>query len=151
MTQYDPDNFNLAIKSVKCAGGEETPRFELNLYINNKKAAQVSNGGTGGSCMWRWDNKEFEELFNQHIKYLDSQGRFEFNFEQGDHLIYEMLAEFEENKEFKKECRTKTLFILTNSEPGCYYTIATKYSPQVKHFLIDKYGEKLKEIINQRF
>lgn len=150
-TQYDSNNFNLAIKSVKIAGGEETVRFELKLYINGKFAAHVSNGGTGGPHRWYWESLELKSLFNQHVQYLDSQGKFEYKVEQGDQLIDEMVADFQETKQLKTWCRTQIVIRLVGDEPGQYRTIKGKYSPQVKESLIKRYGNKIEEIINDRF
>ncbi|PHJ64959.1 hypothetical protein VF04_04015 [Nostoc linckia z7] len=148
---YNPETFKLELKAIKIAGGEETVRFEAKLYINSKFAATVSNGGTGGCHDWYWQSREWEALYNQHIEYLDKQGKFKFNFEQGDELIDEIIAKREEKNLLKRWCRTQTVFILCDMEEGEYPVIKAKYSPKIKAFLIKKYGDRLKEIVNERF
>lgn len=148
---YNPNIFKLELKAIKITGGEETVRFEAKVYINKKFAATVSNTGTGGCHKWYWQDKEQEELYNQHIEYLNKQGKFKFNFEQGDELIDEIISKYEEEKLLKRWCKTQTVFLLVNTKESEYPTIKAKYSPEIKAFLIKKYGSKLKEIINERF
>jgi len=52
----------VTLKGVKNAGGEETPRFEASLYLDGKRVANVSNGGTGGCCSWYWHDRKAEAI-----------------------------------------------------------------------------------------
>jgi hypothetical protein len=148
---YNPDNFNVELKAIKISGGEETTRFEAKLYINKKFAATVSNEGTGGCHYWYWQNRELEDLFNQHIKYLDQQGKFEFDFEQCDELIDQMIADHEEEKRLKKWCKTKTVCTTYDLAKGEYRVFDIPYSSELKTRLRAKFGNNLKEIVNERF
>ena len=89
-----------ALKGLKEAGGEETRRFEAHLALDGKVVAGVSNGGTGGCNMYRWNLRELEIRVNG---LADEWDRLigGFGFEQLDALV-EALIERSESEKTKK-------------------------------------------------
>lgn len=148
----------LEIKNMKLAEGQETPLFELSLYVNDKRSAIVSNKGTGGCHQWKWIDKANEKLFAQHVKELTESGYFESSCysdprRQEDALIYEMIDKLEENQLLKRLCKKHLVFTLLdeeNPEDGVH-TVNAPYNEITKEYVTKKYGERLKEIINERF
>ena len=136
------------IKGLKTAGGEETLRFEVSLYFGAKRVATVSNGGTGGCHKWDWLNKEAEECFDRLLETL----AFEFDFEKDDQFIDRLIDKQVETALFKSKCKKKTLFLLADEETkDGYRMVNAVFSPEVKSYLVNKYGVQLGEIINERF
>lgn len=136
------------IKGLKTSGGDETLRFEVSLYFRGKRVAKISNGGTGGSHEWSWLDREVGRVFDQLLKTLT----FEFDFEEGDQFIDPLIEKRIENTLLKPKCRKKTLFLLVGEDwENGYRTVDSAFDPSVKAFLIQKYGDQLKEIANERF
>jgi len=54
--RYIPLPGRLELKSIRLAGGDETPRFEAALYLDGKRVAIASNDGRGGECEVQWLN-----------------------------------------------------------------------------------------------
>lgn len=144
---YSPETFKAEIKSYISMGGEETPCFELKLYINGYYAAIIKNDGKGGHNIYHWQNTTFSAIFNRHIQYLNSQGKFNFDFEQDDEYIDQLIQEHQ----LKNWCKKLTVIKLKNHKDGEYLQLRQTYSPTVKEYIIRKFGHQLVEIINERF
>ena len=136
------------IKGLKTAGGDETRRFEVSLHFGGKRVATVCNRGTGGPHRWSWIDSEAKHVFDRLIETLP----FEFDFEKEDQFIDPLIAERIETNWLKAKCRKETLFLLVDEsgEDG-YRTVNSVFNPAVKAFLIQQYGDRLKEIANERF
>lgn len=136
------------IKGLKTSGGNETLRFEVSLYFRGKRVATVCNGGTGGPHRWSWIDREVEHVFDRLIKTLP----FEFDFEKEDQFIDPLITARIETNSLKAKCRKETLFLLVDEDwENGYRTVNSVFNPAVKAFLINKYGDRLKEIANERF
>lgn len=138
-------DLKLKIKKFKAAGGEETLRFQLELYINNKRSAIISNGGTGGPHDWYWLDSESEKLFNQHLRELIDQNYFEFDFEQGDELIDELINELQ----IEKDCK-KHLCIQIKGERG-YHIFEKPDSPEERQWALALFAHREFEYLNDRY
>jgi len=73
------------------------------------------------------------------------------NTEYVDQAEVDALAKKKAEQRMKRQCKTKTLFKLTGDEEGRYWTISRVYTPVLKTQLETKYGDKLVEIINERW
>ena len=136
------------IKGLKTSGGDETLRFEVSLYFRGKRVAKISNGGTGGPHEWSWLDREVGRVFDKLLETLT----FDFDFEEGDQFIDPLIEKRIENTLLKPKCRKKTLFLLVGEDwENGYRTVDSAFDPSVKAFLIQKYGDQLKEIANERF
>jgi hypothetical protein len=61
------------------------------------------------------------------------------------------LAKKKAEQRMKRQCKTKTLFRLVDDDEGKYWIMKAVYSPIVKTRLEIKYGDKLAEIINEKY
>jgi hypothetical protein len=138
-------DLKLEIKNLKIAGGEETLRFQLNLYINKKHAATISNGGTGGPHEWLWLNDEARKLFNDHLAKLIAAHHFRFDFEQNDELIDEMIEELE----IKQACK-KHLCLKIKDEGG-FRIMSEPDSPEARQWALALFAHKEFEYLNDRY
>lgn len=144
---YSPETFKAEIKAYKSKRGEETPCFELKLYINGNFAATVKNHGTGGHNIYHWENATLKAIFDRHIRHLISQGKFKFDFEQNDQYLEQLIEELE----LKKWCKKSTVIKLKTHKDGEYLQLGQTYSSSVKEYVVNKFGDELIEIINERF
>lgn len=55
------------LRSIKTAGGEETPRFEAKIFYDGREVAHVHNDGNGGCCFDRWNDKRAERAFYEWV------------------------------------------------------------------------------------
>ena len=136
------------IKGLKASDGDETRMFQVSLHFCGKRVAKVSNGGTGGPHNWSWIDSKAKHVFDRLIETLP----FEFDFEKEDQFIDPLITERIETNWLKAQCRKETLFLLVG-EAGKdgYRTVNSVFNPAVKAFLIQQYGDRLKEIANERF
>ncbi len=141
-------NLKLEIKDLRIAGGEETLRFELILYVDGKRSAIVSNEGTGGSHRWIWldaNSGETQKRFNAHIQELSDSGHFEFPFEQADQLIDKMIFE----TQLKADCQTGLCFQLEGQTH--YFKTNRPDSPEARKQVAKKFPNQAIEFLNDRF
>lgn len=172
-TQKQPASIDkiesVEIRDYKEAGGEETIRFEADLYINNIRACVVSNTGTSNDHTYCWliDRSDIETKLMEHVQKLIQEGFFEHFYqsmeesykkwgldldpiEQSIQLDYYIdILNWE--SEIKKSCQKKTCFILKSDKWNDIRSISRPYSPQTKEQIVRKYGDKLKEIFNERY
>ena len=83
-------------------------------------------------------------------KYGDKLVKF-LNTEFVDEADVDALAKKKSEQRMKRQCKTKTLFRVEGDEDGKYWVVGSPYSPAVKAHLEAKYGDKLAEIVNERF
>ena len=137
------------VKNVKINNvmSEETLCFSASVYIDGKRAGEVCNRGHGGCNNYHWFDRELGKKF---VKFANEQDT-EFDFEKDDHLIGELVDDYEEQKEVRGWCRKQTVFRLKGEEKGAYRTLTVKYGEKAKKYIEDKYGDKVDEIVNERF
>jgi len=150
-----------SIGQVKTFRGMEGMGFNLNLYRDGKKVCFVFDDACGGPYSYEWvdwKEKTEEGIFIDLMKSLPARSLGLGNGEpitvdmDGDIFVNEMFESFMQDKDMKKKCKTKILFILKDNKEGEYYEIKNAiYDTKTKEFLIKKYGDDLKEIINERY
>ena len=145
----------LELKKIKIHNdmSDETTAFSAELWLDGKKAFFIKNDGCGGSHYYDrivGCGFEFEDL-NKYAK--DKYPSEEF--EVVDHMIDEMINDYEENKQLKGWCKRKLVFRLKGDAKGIYNTVPMltpfNYSKELGIAHTKKYGDLLEEIINERF
>ena len=128
-------SMKITLKNVKVHRdlSEETLWFSASIYLDGKKAGTVSNRGCGGCNEYYWKNR---------IPLIPTGDSL-------DEKIDDLLNEAEEKKQFKRWCKTKTVFALKGDEAGTFRTIAHRFTQEVKDFLHRKHGNKLARIVNE--
>lgn len=132
------------LKKIKQAGGEETPRFEAQIFADGKKIGIVYNEGCGGCCFYRFDKQEEGKLFDEFI--ADWAVKNNEDFEPNDMWVYARMDDEEEKRKLKRWSKTKTPFRLKGMEKGAWRVLGSPYSPMVREFLIKKYGDEIETI-----
>jgi hypothetical protein len=128
---------------------EETECFSAELWINDQKRGNVSNRGNGGPH--DFDDRKAEVELNEHGKTLppmQSQYFPEGLPMDGELIVSELLAKHLEEKEYRRWCKTKTVFRLPGDKDGQWRTIKGVHPSIVVH-INKNYPEA--EILNLRF
>ena len=144
-----------AVKTFMGHDGDPSGSMECTLYKDGKKIGMVVDDSWGGGLQFHLEGNE-ENLLCDFCKTLP-KWTSEFDKEKieydmsADVYINSLVSKFLENKEFRRKCKSKTLFILSGQAKGEFWEVKLAYNPKTKAYLEDKYGDELVEIINERF
>ena len=149
-----PEAPRIELKNVKIAANmsQETIAFTASVWVNGRQAGSASNQGCGGHTMGHLA-PEVDRLVTDYCAslpprtYTDIPGR-EFPIRVDD-FIDTLLNEHQDRQWAKRQCRNKTLFRLHGDDLDSYRTVNRSYSPQVKDFLVGKYGDQIEVILNE--
>ena len=141
---------NIELKNVKHAAfaSEETECFSATIYIDGKKAGEVSNDGHGGPDSfhpWALQTKidaYAKTLPKADISHFYNDGEKHEMEQSAEMLIGEILNKYLETRQLKRMCANKVLFRKPNETyaDGAYHTLKSKFSPAAKQHLVGKYG-----------
>lgn len=155
----------IEIKSLKTMQGREGVAYTCTLHVDGKKAAFVRDEGNGG-CLWiDWTptRKAGGSIFDSPVKDrleahcaekapLETEfGPLSWNL---DLLIGEAVEDEIERRALKRWCRTKVVFRLEGDARGEYRTIKMKFAgneDRVRAMLAQDFGDRVAEIVNERF
>lgn len=160
-----------SVKNVKTGPSREygpNGSYTCNLYKGNKKIASVFEAGDGG-CLrvyWEGDLTSVVTRYGHEFKATQNEVEFE-NFAKTQTYVCEYSGETETydagmyiakladdyltNKKIRGWCRTQTVIRLKGDAEGEFRTFKCKYSPRIKVQVEAKFGDKLLEIVNERF
>jgi hypothetical protein len=162
------------VKNVKGFMGMDCPGYNCTLYCDGKRVAKVINDGSGGPTMFEWldrDAPRVDITFHDYkdevrtykgtpqekrlVEYADSQ-TYECpdgstRTHNAETLVGDLVGDYEETKQFKRWCRNKTYFRLKGDKKGRWSYFNVKYSPEVKRQIERRYGDRIEEILNERF
>ena len=153
MSQY-------SVKNVKSFEGMEGYGYNASLYRNNKRVAKVNDYGDGGCIDMRFEDLAEEKIFNE---YVDSLPEYNVNAAVGvkgvemikqsaDTVVGKLVDDFENDKKFRRICKTKTLFLLkSDDEDESFRTLNVPYGEKAQQWLDKKYGDKVAEVVNHRY
>jgi hypothetical protein len=132
---------------------QETTAFNADVYVDEVKVGEASNEGQGGCNMYNWKDHETGQKVEQFAKETHPN-----DFEPLDYIVADLLDKFEEEKHFRRLCKTKTVIRLKSDENPksdgkvVYRTFNAVYIPDRHREIIKtKYSDNLQEIINDRF
>jgi len=154
------------VKDMTWAYGKEKHKMEPDMYVSNlidenETAKRLKKGAkTKTMFIIKENGRELEYQTNQPYT-LEVKERIEKKY--GDKLVKILNTEFvnasdvgalrekKAEQRMKRQCKTKTLFRLVGDEKGRYWTMKAVYSSVIKTRLEMKYGDKLVEIINEKY
>ena len=165
---------NYEVKNVKGFMGEDCPGFNATLYRDGQKVATVIDSGNGGMTDFHWVDWQAPHV---DIKFTNDEGKevsFKWTPEEAklheaiqgqtwsfegkvmgqkstEMFVAELVGAFENDRRFKRLCKTQTLFHVKGDEEGSYRIIKAVYSKRVKDFLVTKYGDKVEAILNEKY
>ncbi len=147
-------------------GREGCGGFNATLYREGKKVAFIINEDDGGMFDWDWggykseaDRKaaraEEEKLMALCKTIPDAPSMIEgadFTISCDlDIFISVLVGQVEEERWWKRKCKTKTCVILKSHQDGQFIQYSVPYDERIKKHVQEKYGDDLKEIVNERF
>lgn len=142
---------------------QETNAFACDVIVDGKRAGTARNTGHGGNTMVLLDDLRPSER-KAAEEWAAAQPPKEY---EGfalpvtlESIIDDLVFEFIHNKavlaQLKRWCKKDVCFRLAGDEPGSCRTIKGKdraaggvYTHAVKKYLVDKYGDKLVEVVNE--
>ena len=146
------------IKNVKQFRGMEGYGFNATLYKGNTKIADFIDDASGGEL-------NVDKLYNEDelkivsklcrevgkVKSFLSDREFELDYNIAM-FISELVTDYQENKQFKRQCKNKTLYITTETQKKSSYIIWNiPFNMNLVKQLQTTFGDKLVEIINLRY
>ena len=138
--------------------GHEGMGYDCELWMDGKLAAHCNNEGGGGPDMYHFVSKDMERKVMAHIATLPPYRWEATEFTEAhdspmnmDIFMMELICEFQANKAFKRQCKTKTLFRLKGDAADEYHLSKQVFTPKIAEGIRKHYGDQLLEIINERF
>jgi hypothetical protein len=147
----------IALKNVKIArfASEETTCFRATIYVDGRRAGEVSNGGHGGPNEYHFADRDLERRFEAFCQSQPPLPPHPDYPELGglpmstDLYLSLLLEQYEERKELERACKGKTAYRLKGDKPGTFWSLKAPYSARVAAHLRDKHGDRLEEIVNE--
>jgi hypothetical protein len=124
---------------------EETACFSATIYVDGKKAGEVTNRGCGGCNEYYWIDQKVGAAVDAYCKSLPCQ----FEFEHTDQFIDDLVAKHRDRKHLEQLCKKKTLFRLKGDEKAVWRILKVPFSPDIKSAIAKKYGDKVEIIANE--
>lgn len=163
-----------SVKKVKTFMGHEGGGYNADLYRGKKKVATVIDQGDGGEPYIYWVDVEAkivpititnhkdekctfhgtpeQKLFKEHLETLPLQKEFDMELRVSDDWFLSALVEaYEEGEQLRKWCKKKTVLKLNGQGDGEYSVLPQPYDHNQKASWEKVMGDKLVEIINERF
>jgi hypothetical protein len=149
--------FGLSVKSVKVNKelSEETMCFTAKLMFKGKQVAAVSNRGCGGSNEYVWLDIVCGRIIRnwadaQEFGYLYDGAWIQVSIEKLDGIVGQMVDEHRELVFLRGRCKNNTLFRVVGDPPDTWRVFGAAFCDQVQAVLIDKFGDTIEEIANER-
>lgn len=144
------------VKGVKFMKGHDADSMECSLYYKNRRVATVWDDSWGGEFQYTPVNDGQQrnlEYFNKFARQFVvpseySKDGLKYNM---DIVIDVLVNHFEEEKQIKRWCKTKTVFTLKGDAPGSFRTFNNKFDERLLDHITKQYGDKVDEILNMRF
>lgn len=140
-------NVTLLKLSIHTRLSEETRCFTADIVVDGKVIGEVENRGNGGCNMYFWKDRKAGEALQKFAEQKYPQ----YTFEQIDSLIEDIIVEMELAKQLKRWCVKDTVIKLKEHKEEDFIKVRVPYSPIVAQRLRKEYGNRLVEIINERF
>lgn len=144
----------IELKNVKVnkALSEETACFSATLYIDGKKAAEVSNRGQGGCNEFRFSDRVLEQKFYDWCKSQPAEKTEYGELSMDSDLFINLLIEKQENDKYlRKQLKNKVFYRLKDKtyKSDEWSVLSTAFNAKIKEQLVQRHGDNLGEILNE--
>jgi hypothetical protein len=150
---------NVELKKVKIARfmSEETTAFTAELWVDGKQIGVVKNEGRGGNNQldpheWTPEGhakvREFEEWCETQPPSVFEGYSLSMN---SDFFLGLLIEDYEETAMLKRRCKKHMLVKLVEHAEGEFAQYTAPYTPAFAARVKASEGDKLMEIINERF
>jgi len=142
------------VKNIKTFRGHEGHGFNVSLYCDNKKVAFVMDQADGHPVIIEWDDPSAEGVLNNHIKDMTYTFYETVNPMTADIFIAQLVDRVENEKavlaQQKRWIKNQTVFHIKGEPEGDFRTVKSPFSKKIKEFIINKYGDQVEYILNER-
>jgi hypothetical protein len=147
------------VKNVKTFEGMEGGGFEVTLYKDGKRIGKACDDATGGEINLFLDDGE-EDLLHAHCAALP---KIPWDYPELDAkepegmqpdvgtFIEDLVVKYTTQQWLKRNCKTKTMFRIKGDKKDAWRTIKGKFTPQIKAWIVKKYGDTIERIANEEF
>lgn len=166
------------VKNIKSFRGTDGYGYNATIYCDGKKIAFAMDGADGAPLNVEWEDSNVRPLVDVTWKnhndeaciihctpeeakmYEHVRGKKwtlgEFSGNMDPDLFIEELVNDELNKKSKiaqekRWIKKETLFHLKDQKEGAFMTIKAVFCKRVKDFIINKYGDQVAFILNERY
>jgi hypothetical protein len=141
---------------INRALSEETECFSATICLDGKPIGTCGNRGHGSDNEYFWTDREAGKRLREYAQSLpDSEYEGMTLPMDLDILIGDIMEEIEVEKQHRRWCKTKLVYRLKGDEKDTWRTFKPKTTPVWtkgwKAAIEQKHGDKLEEILNQRF
>lgn len=128
---------NLSIKNYKRNArlSEETDCFSATICLDGVKVGEVGNRGCGGANEYHWVDRAIGLKIQDWAKTQPT----EFDFEQLDQILDDMIQKVEAVNQIKRRTKKTTWFRLPGDKKGEWRIVKAPYDQKVKDFIVGKY------------
>lgn len=179
MKQRKNENVNkggYSIRKFKSFTGMEGLGFNAELCHNGRPVCFVIDEANGGEFNYQWYDWKAERVPLERVDYQGKKFTYKatpdeaqflaflaslpseknewddkFSPVDDDSFMAAFVDDYESEKQVKRWCKTKTVFRLKGDPDGEYHTIKQLFNQNLKDWLVKKHGDKLEEILNERF
>lgn len=145
---------------------EETNAFTANLHIDGKRVGECSNRGHGEPILFHFNDRATEQAFYDYCKSLppvksgyDKLGDLKMDADLYIGMMVEELLRNKDKERIEKQmrrwCAKDTMFRLKGDKNGAWRAIRPRsgpaFTPAIRAQLVNKYGDQLEEILNERY
>lgn len=125
----------------------ETNCFDGVIYADGKKIGTIENDGQGGPDLVLIQDPAVNKAFFDQLK-----ATYPGQIEPEQSWSTDILAKWEEDKQYRRWCKKMLCFRLPEDKPGEWRTMRgpAALTPQCREQVIKKYGDKV-EFLNDRF
>jgi hypothetical protein len=148
------------IKKFKSFRGMEGIGFNADLWVDGVKACEIDDAANGGEYGYNWVSKEMEQKVTTHVAALPiipsvtdmDKGLWPDGRKQDmDGFVAGIVENYENDKRFKRICKSKTVFRLATDPPDQYRTLKAPYLPQGKAWIATRYPNQQVEVLNLKY
>ena len=121
------DHAGYSIKNFKSCQGRDGESFSLTLYKDGKKIGTVVNGCHGGPnsyCLIEGEHTALKATAKRILK--DNYCEIE------DIFLEKIVNDWDNNKRFKRLCKTNVMFRVKGDKEGSYRKVKGKFTPELK-------------------
>ena len=139
---------NISLKRLLIVNrmSEETLCFTADVAVDGKTIGSVKNDGRGGCNCYYWTDRVAGEALEAYAKTVET----EFKFEQLDQLLDKIITKTQEEKQYRRWCKTQIVFRLTGDKSGEWRTLKAIYNKAVHRPQLEKRYPNLEEVLNER-
>ena len=147
------DTLDYNVKGVKSFRGMEGYGFNATLFRGKVKIAFVIDEANGGCYHYDWFDRAEDKRLRDYCETLPKEAVYDMEIAvDPDILVSELVERYENDKKFSRLCKVSTLFRLKGDPEGQYQVYKkVPYNEAMKKHLVEKYGDTVEEILNEKY